>query len=218
VALNTNAASQSDTHVVYSDHLARPYKVLDRGGTTKWAAVLKAFDRTVSTDSLGGLHLGFPGQYYDAESGLWQNWHRMYDPTVGRYTQSDPIGLEGGINTYAYVAHDPANRFDLTGLMDSVTTRINALAARGDVQSIRNLTEAMDLSAAQGQAARAAIDRLETSAADIIARELKGSVMREFPGQLRHKTLAEIIKGAQSGDRACKTAHKLLTDLRFKKP
>ena len=103
---------------VDSDHLARPRKVLDATLTTQWDALNRAFDRSVRTNTLaGGLNIGFPGQYQDAESGLWQNWHRTYDAGIGRYTQSDPIGLAAGsFTTYGYVGGDPVGYVDPVGL------------------------------------------------------------------------------------------------------
>jgi RHS repeat-associated protein len=60
-----------------------------------------------------------PGQYFDAETGLHQNWHRDYDPSIGRYLQSDPIGLLGGLNTYVYAESNPLIFVDLKGLSSS---------------------------------------------------------------------------------------------------
>jgi RHS repeat-associated protein len=60
--------------------------------------------------------LRFPGQYYDAETGLNQNMARDYDPSVGRYIESDPIGIDAGVNTYAYVKNTPVSYFDSLGL------------------------------------------------------------------------------------------------------
>jgi RHS repeat-associated protein len=55
------------------------------------------------------------GQYYDAESTLFYNWNRYYNPATGRYISSDPIGLEGGINTFLYAAASPVMYIDPEG-------------------------------------------------------------------------------------------------------
>jgi RHS repeat-associated protein len=58
----------------------------------------------------------FPGQYSDQETGTYYNYFRDYDPAIGRFPQSDRIGLRGGINTYAYVENDPLGKIDPDGL------------------------------------------------------------------------------------------------------
>ncbi|MCF6247125.1 MAG: RHS repeat-associated core domain-containing protein [Desulfobacula sp.] len=58
----------------------------------------------------------YPGQYYDAETGLHYNYHRYYDPMTGRYLTPDPIGLAGGINPFVYAENNPVNLIDPEGL------------------------------------------------------------------------------------------------------
>jgi RHS repeat-associated protein len=68
-------------------------------------------------------NLRYPGQYYDAETGLNQNYFRDYDPLVGKYVESDPIGLRAGVNTYAYVDQNPISHIDPLGLDILVCSR-----------------------------------------------------------------------------------------------
>ncbi|MBF0526406.1 MAG: RHS repeat-associated core domain-containing protein [Deltaproteobacteria bacterium] len=63
-------------------------------------------------------NLRFPGQYFDSETGLYYNMVRDYNPALGRYVQSDPIGLLGGVNTYGYVDGNPVNWVDHYGLWE----------------------------------------------------------------------------------------------------
>jgi RHS repeat-associated protein len=61
------------------------------------------------------LNLRFPGQYFDAETGLYYNYFRDYDLGTGRYIESDPVGLEGGLNTYGYSYQNPVLNIDPDG-------------------------------------------------------------------------------------------------------
>ena len=72
------------------------------------------------------------GQYYDSESSLFYNWNRYYNPAIGRYISSDPIGLLGGINIFGYVKQNPTNWTDSLGLSVTVTTEDGTTATFTD--------------------------------------------------------------------------------------
>jgi RHS repeat-associated protein len=87
----------------------------DATGAAVWDATYRPFGEATVTGALT-FNLRFPGQYEDAETGLHYNYFRDYDPATGRYIQSDPIGLQGGWNTYAYVRGNPLRFVDPSGL------------------------------------------------------------------------------------------------------
>ena len=131
VVVAYDAATSSDPAPVFyiqADHLNTPRVVLDRNGAQRWSWVAEPFGNSVPNANPVGLgefslNLRLPGQYFDAETGLAQNWHREYDAGVGRYTQSDPIGLAGGINTYQYAESQPTSLTDPLGLTTFMCTK-----------------------------------------------------------------------------------------------
>jgi RHS repeat-associated protein len=100
----------------HTDHLGTPQLLTDSTQAVVWQAHYDPFGRATVVTQTVVNNLRLPGQYYDQEMGLHYNYFRDYDPTLGRYIQSDPIGLAGGINTYAYVGGNPVNNIDPDGL------------------------------------------------------------------------------------------------------
>jgi RHS repeat-associated protein len=88
----------------------------DANGTVVWKALYSPFGNATVTTSTIENNLRFPGQYYDAETGLHYNYHRYYNPKTGRYITADPIGLMGGVNLYGYVGGNPVRWVDPLGL------------------------------------------------------------------------------------------------------
>ena len=94
---------------------------------------------TATYTPFGGVHTQtgnlpanrFPGQWFQSESGLHQNWMRDYDPTTGRYIQPDPLGLVDGASVYEYVKGNPGRWIDPRGLQTASIAVGGAIA--GDV-------------------------------------------------------------------------------------
>jgi RHS repeat-associated protein len=126
VMKQTGSAATNDIattlYNVYADHIDTPRIVTTQDHTSVWRwDAAEAFGATVPNENPSGLgtfsyNQRFPGQIFDSETGLAQNWHREYNARVGRYIQSDPIGLEGGINTFGYVEGNPLSLVDREGL------------------------------------------------------------------------------------------------------
>lgn len=119
----------SDHQYVLTDHLGTPRAVVHPGSNAllwRWDLTASAFgDHSAQPDPDGDgagytFNLRYPGQYFDAESGMHYNYFRDYDPSTGRYVQSDPIGLAGGSSTFGYVSGSPLHGTDPLGLFDVI--------------------------------------------------------------------------------------------------
>jgi len=115
--------TSTGTYRIYADHLDTSRRVAtnDEEAKVLWEWESKPFGESLANEDVDGdnkkftLNLRFPGQYFDAETGTHYNINRDYNPVTGRYVQSDPIGFDGGLNSYAYVGGKPINLVDLFG-------------------------------------------------------------------------------------------------------
>ncbi len=120
----TVTSAQASLYFIHPDHLGTPRLVTDAANQVVWRHLptTEPFGTTPPEEDPQGtgnrfeMPLAFPGQYRDNESGLSYNYFRDYSPGEGRYRQSDPIGLQGGINTYSYVNGNPVSYTDPSGL------------------------------------------------------------------------------------------------------
>jgi RHS repeat-associated protein len=144
VSLTLTIGAGSQIFYIHTDHLGTPRAITQASGNGKvweWKND-DPFGANMPDENPSGIagtfkyNLRFPGQYYDQETGTYYNYFRDYDPSVGRYVQSDPIGLEGGVNTYAYVEGNPLSLIDPFGLWawgDPIDQDwVNGIAGFGD--------------------------------------------------------------------------------------
>jgi RHS repeat-associated protein len=120
--LQPNGSGGVNIFYVHTDHLNTPRKVAQpTTGALAWRWDTDPFGTASPNQNPAGLgtfpyNIRFPGQIYMPETGLNYNWSRDYDPLTGKYIESDPIGLKGGLNTYVYVVDNPLGNADPSGL------------------------------------------------------------------------------------------------------
>jgi RHS repeat-associated protein len=142
VATLRSGTGAAGVFYVHTDQLNTPRKVTNTSNQLRWTWDPNPFgDGPASTlnenpASLGSFkyNLRFPGQSFDLESNLSYNYFRDYDPTIGSYVESDPIGLSGGLATYSYALADPSLTFDEYGLAPGEIFPTQA-AAQNDLNS-----------------------------------------------------------------------------------
>ena len=126
----TSTISPADYYYYQNDHLGTPQQLIDQAGNIVWQQQSTAFGETqvtlgdasnetnntqTTSTTVVANPFRFAGQYFDIETNTNYNYHRQYAPSGGNYTQSDPIGLAGGINTYGYVGGNPLSYTDPRG-------------------------------------------------------------------------------------------------------
>ncbi|MDP3670957.1 MAG: DUF2235 domain-containing protein, partial [Telluria sp.] len=139
-----------------NNHIGATEMATDAKGKPIWQATYSPFGKFVpaltqaksATGALGfELNLRLPGQYADAETGLYYNDHRYYDPARGRYMTPDPLGLRAGANSYAYVNGNPLKYIDPSGLVlfafDGTGNSV-APPASSSISNVRKFYEAYD--------------------------------------------------------------------------
>jgi RHS repeat-associated protein len=122
IPTGNSVTTMGGLYYIHTDHLDTPKLMTNTVGDVVWSSKQTPFGQMLTDSDPDGdgqhvnLNFRFPGQYFDKETGLYYNYFRYYDPELGRYITSDPIGLAGGINTYAYVGGNPLNWTDIFGL------------------------------------------------------------------------------------------------------
>ena len=102
---------------VHTDHLGTPRAISNNQNEVLWRWEGDQFGDVLPQSPVNlVMPLRHAGQYYDAEVNLFYNYFRDYDPITGRYVESDPIGLDGGLNTYGYVGGVVLDFTDSKGL------------------------------------------------------------------------------------------------------
>jgi RHS repeat-associated protein len=181
VATLRPSGSTVSIYYVHSDALNTPRQVTrPSDNTPMWTWNSDPFGTDAANANPAGAgafvyNLRFPGQVFDGQDGLHQNGFREYDPAVGRYVESDPIGLNGGINTYTYVGGNPLSSSDPIGLASAPSRDTPASLPPGPFDFVLNPSQ-------WSQNAASSIEDAVSNGANAIADAIRNLCHDECPG------------------------------------
>ncbi len=118
-------------YYLHDDRLGTPQLATDTNQNVAWIAAYQPFGGLSSTSALIVQDLRLPGQENDSDTGWYHNGFRDYVPSLGRYLESDPMGLAAGPNTYAYANGNPARFIDPSGLNSGCPPTGDCFFSRG---------------------------------------------------------------------------------------
>ena len=208
----------AEAYKFIKDHLGSIKFVLKvSDGSIAQSLAYDEFGKVLSDSNPGFQPFGFAGGIYDYQANLTKFGVRDYDAETGSWTSKDPIKFAGGdTNLYGYVLSDPINFVDKTGLArSSVDAAVQNAIQSGNLGKLEFYSDLV-ASPAKRKLIQNAINRLKSKATDILAKECKGRVRKEFPTDLLNKSLQEIYRLPRNSA-ARRKALKLLNDSRFKK-
>jgi RHS repeat-associated protein len=183
------AGTGIDVFYVHADQLGTPRIVTDAANNLRWRWPNDPFGTLAAEENPASLgvftyNLRFPGQLFDGQAGLHQNYFRDYSPAIGRYTQSDPIGMGGGINPYAYVLNNPALLTDPQG--EAIAIPVGPAVAAIGIVVICSTTQICS------NAAKAVVNAAEAVADAMTA-----------PGKVADTQIVRDYEAYASAERAC---------------
>jgi RHS repeat-associated protein len=200
----------AQTGFIYNNYLGAPVKITDAAKNVLWKADYLPFGALASTPS-GSLpfNVRFPGQYYDAETGLHYNGARFYDPQGGRYLQPDPLGQAAGLNIYPYAYNNPVNYVDPDGKFAFMIPLV--VGAYELIDLAMSAAEAVDTFKTLTDDCASRMEKMQSAAFFLAGAVLPGNgKMYKFGqanvksvfshGPFGGKTIGEVSRGLRSGE------------------
>lgn len=213
VAQIDRIGSTDNIHYLHTDHLLTPRLATNNTGTVVWQWNGDAYGETLASEDIDGdgsivtINLRFPGQYFDQETKFHYNWNRYYDPRIGRYITTDPIGVilelpgkRPNINhLYVYSENNPINDTDPSGLM-GLKRALNRFA---NSELARNIGRAITETAAQNNLMNQEREKRKNELNDLNIQQGRLQSSIEFAKSMERECNKGCIDSLKSGDDPC---------------